>query len=143
MNICVESTRITWCPNNITGRFVFRQFSPDGVASIIYDFHRTPPFGDFPEHPPLVCNGLVADNLYNGINVWTSAQDMASTISRDIFAKHSGTGPDFYIIRITWISAGQAQQFVDALKRLHPNLDFEVLDPYNYFALHKRVLQYQ
>ena len=66
---------------------------------------------------------------------------MASKISQDIFADLTGTGPSFHYIRITWISAGQVAQFTDALKKLHPNLDFELLDPYNYFAMHKKVLE--
>lgn len=120
----------------------FRQFSPDGVSSIIYDFHQYPADGSgalvIPQ--PFVHNGLIADTMYNGINVWTNAEEMAATLSKDLLAKVTPGRPWFFYIRITWIDAGHIAQLLEAVRRANPHLDVEFLDPYNYFTLHKRFL---
>ena len=123
----------------------FRQFSPDGVSSIIYDFHQLPVDGSGPLAipPPRVHHGLVADTMYNGINVWTTAEDMAATLTKDLLTGLAGGRPWFFYIRITWINAGQVAQLLDAIRAANPHLDVELLDPYNYFGLHKRFLSAQ
>lgn len=65
---------------------------------------------------------------------------MAGTLSKDLLTRVTPGRPWFFYIRITWISAGHIAQLLEAIRKTNPHLDVELLDPYNYFRLHKRCL---
>ncbi len=45
--------------------------------------------------------------------------------------------PGFYFFRTTWVNPTTIVDAVAELRRAHPEVDFEVLDPHTFFALFK------
>lgn len=115
----------------------FRKFSPDGIATIVYDFHATPH-----RHSPMephVWKGMPVDDLINeGYNFETSDK-AAQTFWNRIKRKKPGE-PGFFLFRIVWASPGQVAGALNALKAAHPEQEIEIVDPYTYFTLLKRYL---
>jgi hypothetical protein len=110
----------------------FRQFSPDGYATIVIDMHGTG--GKLPQ--PHVWKGMPVMELINDACNFSTAEETARIMSGDIPAP-SGSRPRYYFFRIVWTSPGKVIDAVDRLKALRPELDIEVVDPYNFFHFFK------
>jgi len=109
----------------------FKQFAPDGIAQIVIDFHKTG------GHAPAthVWDGMPVTELLNNVCNEGSA---FSTIEAEAqrFAARLGTpsdDPQFYLIRIVWVTPSEIFDVIDRVKELRPDLDIELLDGYNYF----------
>ena len=110
----------------------FTQFSPDGFATIVMDLHNTG--GKSPE--PHVWKGMPVMNLLNPVGQITNTDNAADIMSSAIPLKYKCI-PSFYFFRIVWTSPNQVINAIEILKEKRPDLDIEVIDPYNFFRLFK------
>jgi hypothetical protein len=110
----------------------FLQFSPDGYATIVMDLHDTG--GKLPQ--PHVWKGMPVMELINNACNFSTAEETARIISSDIPAP-TGNQPRYYFFRIVWTSPSKVIDAVNRLKSLRPELDIEVVDPYNFFHFFK------
>ncbi len=109
----------------------FLQFSPDGFATIVIDFHDAG--GKLPE--PHVWKGMPVMELINSANHFPP-EETAKIMSEEIPSPQDGL-PKYYFFRIVWTSPHKVIQAIDRLKLLRPELDIEVVDPYNFFHFFK------
>lgn len=111
----------------------FTQFSGDGFATIVIDFHNTG--GKVPE--PHVWKGMPVMELINSACNFSTPQQTAKEMSMEIPATSKGSESTFYFFRIVWTSPSQVIAALNELRKLRPELDIEVVDPYNFFHLYK------
>jgi len=107
----------------------FRQFSPDGYATIVMDLHQTG--GRLPE--PHVWKGMPVMELINEACNFAGVDQTAEIMSRAMDARGIRK-PGFYFFRIVWTEPSKIIATLDALRTKRPDLDIEVLDPYTFFA---------
>lgn len=111
----------------------FSLFSPDGLATIVIDFHDKG--GKLPE--PHVWKGMPVMELINSAcnfhSIEQSANDMSGAIPMG-----SQDKPTFNFFRIVWTSPGQVIDSIELLRKNRPDLDIEVVDPYSFFGLFKQ-----
>jgi hypothetical protein len=107
----------------------FTQFSPDGFATIVAGFHG--PGGKQPV--PHVWKGMPVTKL-------TMAKEFADLMSAKI-PQSKGTKPAYYIFRLVWKNPQEIIDMIDKLKQARPELDIEVVDPYNFFHYFKTTYQ--
>lgn len=110
----------------------FLQFSPDGFATIVIDFHNKG--GKLPQ--PHVWKGMPVLELINDACNFSSVNQSANQMSARIGASEDETSK-YYFFRIVWTSPNQVISIVDRLKEIRPELDIEVVDPYNFFNFFK------
>ena len=111
----------------------FQQFAPDGYATIVWDLHGT---GGKPP-PPQVWKGMPVTELITDACNFANAEQTAAVISQSI--KNRGNKqPGFYFFRIVWTNPANIIVTLDALRKLRPDLNIEVLDPHTFFALFKK-----
>ena len=113
----------------------FLQFSPDGYATIVMDLHGTG--GKLPQ--PHVWKGMPVMELINNACNFSSAEETAGIMSSDIPASTDKL-PKFYFFRIVWTSPNKVITTINRLKELRPELDIEVVDPYNFFHFFKTTM---
>ncbi|MCC6730549.1 MAG: hypothetical protein IT208_14535 [Chthonomonadales bacterium] len=111
----------------------FTKFAPDGLATIVMDLHGTG--GKLPE--PHVWKGMPVLELINEACNFAGVEKTAETMSSALSARGSAK-PAFRFFRIVWTSPTQVAETIQALRRLRPELDIEVVDPYTFFALFKQ-----
>lgn len=109
----------------------YTQFSPDGFATIIYNFHTETVKHQTPE----VWKGMPVMDLHNHACEFKSIEEAAKAMSSAIPATEAT--PSFHFFRIVWTSPSNVIAGIEALKRIRPELDIEVTDPYNFFKLFK------
>lgn len=109
----------------------YAQFSPDGFATIIYDFHTQTAKHQKPE----VWKGMPVMDLHNHANEFKSVGEAAKAMS-DAIPTGEPT-PAFHFFRIVWTSPSNVIAGIEELKRIRPELDIEVTDPYTFFKLFK------
>jgi len=110
----------------------FAQFSPDGFATIVYDFHNRG--GKNPK--PQVWKGMPVMEQHNEACNFFGAEQTAKIMSEVITTKPDNK-PAFHFFRITWTSPENVIACIEELKRLRPESNIEVLDPYNFNRLFK------
>lgn len=110
----------------------FTKFSPDGFATIVMDMHNTG--GKLPE--PHVWKGMPVMELINDACNFSSLEQESDALSHAIPARTPGQ-PDFRFFRIVWTSPGTVIDTIEMLKKKRPELDIEVVDPYNFFRMFK------
>ena len=110
----------------------FTQFSPDGFAEIVIDFHNTG--GKVP--PTHIWKGMPVTELLNGVcnegGNFTTVENEAQRFASRLGAADPDS-PQFYLIRIVWQKPSTMFDVIDRVKTLRPDLDIELLDGYNYF----------
>ncbi|MGV8096230.1 MAG: hypothetical protein AB2L24_30620 [Mangrovibacterium sp.] len=74
--------------------------------------------------------------LHNDACDFTSAGQTAKAMSGAIPAVPDGR-PAFHFFRIVWTSPANVIASIEELKKLRPELNIEVLDPYNFNRLFK------
>jgi len=119
----------------------FVQFAPDGFSEIVIDFHKTG--GHEPQTH--LWKGMPVTQLHNGFchegaNFTTPKEEAVYFASR--LAART-TAPQFYIVRLVWISPSEAFDVIDEVKKLRPDLNIELLDGYNFFNCIKITQQKQ
>jgi hypothetical protein len=109
------------------------QFSPDGLATIVMNYHgggAWPVNHVWKDTMPVFClNNSVCGDGNNPENV-------AEGISK-VIHQTTDTTPRYYMFRIIWVGPGKIISAVNQLRTLRPDLDIEVLDPYNFFHYFK------
>lgn len=117
---------------------VFTRFSPDGLATIVLDFHHAG--GKNPQ--PHVWKGMPVMELINSACNFSNIEQTANAMSGSIPAKQEGK-PAFHLFRIVWTDPGQVIDSIELLKKKRPELDIEVADPYNFFKMFKQYYERQ
>ena len=116
----------------------FRQFSPDGFATIVLDFHGTG--GKLPE--PQVWKGMPVLELISNEGNFAGTEHAADMVAGPI--KDRGNKmPGFYIFRCVWVNPTNIASTLLTLRRKHPELNVEVLPPHTFFALFKQFQEQQ
>ncbi|MEI7422292.1 MAG: hypothetical protein WCK18_09360 [Prolixibacteraceae bacterium] len=123
----------------------FTKFSPDGYATVIMDLHdsnflKEVKGGKVPK--PYVLKG---PRVWKGMPMMvlldaacnTGSTDQASNAMSGAIPPGSLGNPAFYFFRIIWKNPGYVIESLDLLKKKRPELDIEVVDPYNFFRLYK------
>ena len=123
---------LDWDEPTAAVKDAFLQFSPDGYATIVMDLHGTG--GKLPQ--PHVWKGMPVMELINNACNFSSAEETARIMSSDI-PTPTDKLPKFYFFRIVWTSPSKVIEGVNCLKSLRPELDIEVVDPYNFFHFFK------
>ena len=111
----------------------FREFSPSGFATIVMDMHGNG--GKLPT--PHVWNGMPVIELINDTCNFTSTEQTANAMAHAVKVR-GGKKPGFYFFRIVWVDPTKVIESLTILRQKHPELEFEVLDPYTFFALFKK-----
>ncbi len=107
----------------------FAQFAPDGLATIVMDLHHT---GGKPPKTHL-WKGMPVTELLNHTCNYSSAEQTAEAMYGVMRQRKPGD-PGFYFFRIVWVSPSTVIGAVDTLRETHPELDFEVVGPYDFFS---------
>ena len=116
----------------------FRQFSPDGFATIVLDFHGTG--GKLPE--PQVWKGMPVLELISNEGNFAGTEHAADMVAGPI--KDRGNKmPGFYIFRCVWVNPTNIANTLLTLRRKHPEMNVEVLPPHTFFALFKQFQEQQ
>lgn len=123
-------------PNRLTEQN-YAAFAPDGCGVCVIDQHKT---GAATPEPYLTQEGLLVDTLYIPASHCTSPLDTAQRIAPALENDRPGE-PSFHYIRIVWQDAGWVLQALEHLRAMRPDLSIEVLNPYDYFAMHARLLR--
>lgn len=129
---------LDWDEPSGRAKDAFTKFSPDGLATIVLDFHHTG--GKAPE--PHVWKGMPVMELINSACNFSSIEQTADAMSGSIPAKQEGK-PAFHLFRIVWTDPGQVIDSIELLKKKRPELDIEVADPYNFFKMFKQYYERQ
>lgn len=108
----------------------FTQFAPDGFATIVIDYHQAG--GKHPESH--VWKGMPVTTLINSIGTGRTPEQTADTMYESIRHKPKNA-PGFFFFRIVWVSPTTVIDSMAALRKKHPELDIEQVDPYTFFRL--------
>ena len=111
----------------------FTHFSPDGFATIVLDFH-----GKRGKPPrPHVWKGMPVLEMLNTA-CHTSDPNLISELVHKSIKEDSLDSTRFYYFRIVWVRPRIIVEVVESLHKAHPELNFEVVDPYTFFKLFKK-----
>ncbi len=113
----------------------FTHFSPDGFATIVLDFHGK---GGKPPRPH-VWKGMPVQEMLNTA-CHTSDPKLISELVYESIKEASIDSTRFYYFRIVWVGPRIIVEAVESLRKAHPELNFEVVDPYTFFGLFKKTL---
>jgi hypothetical protein len=117
------------------------EFSPDGLASIIMNFHTGEIKDTGEEKEPKIHNDVVVDTMYNNVCNGGPVNEVAEIISRDVIGGDTSNKPVFRYIRIVWQNSAYIIEVIDALKKIRPDLDIQLVNTYEYFRLQKQYLE--
>jgi hypothetical protein len=126
---------LDWDEPSAAVKDAFTQFSPDGFATIVIDFHGNG--GKLPT--PHVWNGMPVIELINNAANFHNAEQTAKEMSSSIPQSTDET-PKYSFFRIVWTSPNQVISAISRLKEMRPELDIEVIDAYNFFHFYKTTL---
>ena len=113
----------------------FTQFAPDGYSTIVMNLHGEP----FQAPTPHVWKGMPVMNL-SGYPDSDSAETTADAIGALLKGRGADT-PAFYFMRAIWLPPSKIVGVMEALREGHPDVDFEVVDPYTLFDLFRQYHQ--
>ena len=116
------------------------KFSPDGLSSIIINFHADEPVFSL-NHQPKIHNGVMIDEMLNNICDCCPVEEAVKRLTRDVLSKDTPDKPAFHYIRVVWMSPTYIVELIDGLKKVRPDLDIQLVNPYDYFRLHKQYLE--
>ncbi|MHB0999681.1 MAG: hypothetical protein ACYC27_10595 [Armatimonadota bacterium] len=123
---------LDWDEPSADVKDAFTQISPDGLATIVMDMHNTG--GKTPE--PHVWKGMPVMELINDACNFAGVDNTSDYLSNAIPDKKNDK-PTFYFFRIVWTDPSQVIDSIEALKKKRPEIDIEVVDPYNFFGMFK------
>ena len=134
-DMSIAAMVVDWDQPTSAVKDAFVQFSPDGYAACVANFHRAP----CQPPTPQVWKGMpVMSQL--GYPDSDNAKASADAIAAMVKGRPAGT-PGFYFMRAVWLPPSKIVGVMDALRRDHPDVDFEVVDPYTLFDLFKQQQQ--
>jgi hypothetical protein len=123
---------LDWDQPSADVKDAFRQFAPDGLATIVEDHHRT---GGRPPVPH-VWKGMAITELLNSTCNFASPEGTAGRMASHL-KNRPKDAPSFHLFRIVWTGPTDIQKTLDALRTQHPDTPFEYVDLYTFFALFK------
>ena len=123
---------LDWDEPSAEVKDAFTKFSPDGFATIVLDYHNKG--GKVPK--PHVWQGMPVMELINSACNFQSLDQESEAMSGSIPSKSPGK-PAFCFFRIVWTDPGQVIETIELLKKKRPELNIEVVDPYNFFRMFK------
>jgi hypothetical protein len=123
---------LDWDEPSADVKDAFVEFAPDGLATIVMDLHGTG--GKLPT--PHVWKGMPVTELINSACNFAGPEPTADILFSHVKDRPRDR-PSFYFFRIVWVGPSDILQTLDALRRKHPEVDFEVVDPYTFFGLFK------
>lgn len=129
LDMTISPMVLDWDEPTPAVKDAFREFSPDGFATIVMDLHGHG--GKGPE--PQVWKGMPVTNLNNSTCNFSSPEETARIMSGVIGAHPQEIS--FHFFRIVWTDPGKVIEAISLLRRLRPELHLEVTDPYNFFHL--------
>jgi hypothetical protein len=129
---------LDWDEPSAAVKDAFRQFAPDGLATIVMDLHGKG--GKAPR--PHVWKGMPVTELINDTCNFASPEQTAESMYARLKARPRDA-PGFYLFRIVWVGPGQIRKSLEVLRARHPNLEWELVDPYSFFSLFKEYWQRQ
>jgi hypothetical protein len=130
LDMTIAPMVLDWSLPSTAVKDAFHTFAPDGLGTIVYDFHAN----TTSYQPPEVWNGMPVMELHNETGGVESYQKNASTIL-DHIGKAPADKPSFYLFRIVWTSPSDVLASIKSIKEQRPDLDFEVVDPYTFKRL--------
>jgi len=133
MDLTLSPMVLDWDEPTEDVKDAFTEFSPDGYATIIMDLHNKG--GKLPM--PHVWKGMPVMELINSACNFSSVDQESDALSGSIPFNIKGK-PSFYFFRIVWTSPVQVIETIELLKKKRPDLDIEVVDPYNFFNMFKK-----
>ena len=111
----------------------FAKFAHDGYATIIMDLHGNG--GKTPK--PQVWKGMPVMELINNTCNFASPKQTSDAMYEAIMDR-GNTKPGFYFFRIVWTPPSAILDSLSVFRKEHPEIDIQVVDPYNFFALFKK-----
>lgn len=132
LDITISPMVLDWDKPSDLVKDAYTRFSPDGFATIVYDFHT----GESNRPQPHVWKGMPVMELHNNANEFGSI-DLAAKKMSEVIPQGVEDRPSFYFFRIVWTQPSDVIASIEALKKLRSDLDIEVVDPYNFNRLFK------
>ncbi len=125
---------LDWDEPTAAVKDAFAQFSPDGYATIVHDFHDQK--GKPPK--PHIWKGMP---ILEMLNTACNAKDpkLAAELIYESIREQRLHAPCFRYVRIVWVSPNYIVKTLESLRRDHPGLDFVAVDPYTFFNLFKQL----
>lgn len=120
---------LDWDQPTAAVKDAFAKFSPDGFATIVMDMHTG--VGTVPKDHNW--KGMPVTELMNDACNFAGVDETARIMYNALHYR-GVKSPGFYFYRIVWTSPSDVQASVEKLKKDHPELDIEMLDPYSFFA---------
>lgn len=111
----------------------YQQFAPDGYATIVADVNGAR--GAYP--PPQIWKGMPIVELFNDTCNSKDASSIASAMGNAIRGR-GNPSPGFYFFRVTWVDPTTVLTAFLELRRVYPDIHFEVVDPRTFFSLFKQ-----
>lgn len=123
---------LDWDQPTAAVKDAFAQFAPDGFATIVMDLHGK---GGRPPKPHVWKGMPVTELLNDACNF--AGPDATAEILYSQLKNRPTDKPSFYFFRIVWVGPSDILRTIQALRNRHPDVDFEVVDPYRFFAMVK------
>jgi len=124
---------LDWDEPSAQVKDAFREFAPDGLATIVMDLHKTG--GKAPR--PHVWKGMPVTELINSACNFAGPETTADILYAHLKDRPQNE-PGFYFFRIVWVGPSEILRTLNTLRVKHPKLAWEVVDPYTFFALFKK-----
>jgi hypothetical protein len=124
---------LDWDQPTAAVKDAFLEFAPDGFATIVMDLH-----GQGGQSPtPHVWQGMPVLELINNTCNFANPRQTAEAMWTAV-RERGNKSPGFYFFRIVWTRPSDVIASVETLQQNHPEVAWEVLDPYNLFALFRQ-----
>ena len=134
MDLTIAPMILDWDKLDKESLDAFIEFAPDGIATIIIDFHGN---GGSQATPFLYEDTMFCDQLENGgIVRETSLEEGYNILSRAIGTKNKNQAK-FVLTRCVWTTPTYISDLIDLYRERNPNVDLEVVDIYTYFKLRR------
>ena len=121
---------LDWDEPTAAVKDAFREFAPDGFATIVMDLYNR---GGKPPKPHL-WKGMPVTELISEPWDFTNSGSAADLIHGRIARRPPGE-PAFLLYRVVWMSPTDVVRAFDALKAKYPEDRFELVDIQSYFSL--------
>jgi hypothetical protein len=130
LDLTLSPMGLDWDEPTAEVKDAFTEFSHDGFAAIVLDLHDT---GGKPPAPH-VWKGMPVMELINSACNYGSPEQESDAVSGSIPSQSPGK-PGFYLFRIVWTGPARVIEMIEVLKKKRPELDIEIVDPYNFFRM--------
>jgi hypothetical protein len=131
-DMSIAAMVLDWDQRTDAVKGAFVQFAPNGYSTIVQDLHGEP----FQQPTPHVWKGMPVMNLVDYVypeDVATTADGLAARLR-----SRPADAPSFHIWRAVWQAPSTIVRRMEALRQRHPDIDFEVVDPYTLLDLFRK-----